>query len=152
LLATQPTVQGTPEIAPVISARITAINDTPYQELHLKHMPRRGAFSAQLTWAPTPDAAPPGDKVVSGKWWNAQQAANGKRPLVAIERHEAERLNVHPGDRVTFMPQDAPITAMVAVLYEADSQHAFSRAEFVLPESALRGLPVTWYGGLHCDP
>ncbi len=50
------------------------------------------------------------------------------------------------------MPQDQPITATVAALYEADSQHAFSRAEFILPETALRGLPVTWYGGLHCDP
>ena len=153
LLATQPTVQGTPEIAPVISARITAVNDTPFQQLHLKHMPRRGVLSVQLTWPPTADAPPPGDKVVSGKWWSA---ATGRlmpsHPLVAIERHEAERLNVHVGDRITFMPQDEPITATVAALYEADSQHAFSRAEFVLPESALRGLPVTWYGGLHCDP
>ena len=32
LLASQPTVQGTPEIAPVISARITAVNDTPFQQ------------------------------------------------------------------------------------------------------------------------
>ncbi len=152
LLATQPTVQGTPEIAPVISARITAINDTPFQKLQLKHMPRRGVMSVQLTWPPTTDAAPPGDKVVSGKWWNAQQAADPSHPLVSIERHEADRLNVHVGDRITFTPQDEPITAAVAALYEADSQHAFSRAEFVLPKSVLRGLPVTWYGGLHCDP
>jgi putative ABC transport system permease protein len=152
LLATQPAVQGTPEIAPVISARVTAINDTPYQQLHLKRMPRRGALSAQLTWSPTPDAPPPGDKVVSGKWWVAQQSSDAKHPLVAIERHAADRLNVRPGDRVTFTPQDQPITATVAALYEADSQHAFSRADFVMPEAVLRGLPVTWYGGLHCDP
>ena len=151
LLATQPTVQGTPEIAPVISARITAVNDTPFQQLHLKHMPRGGVRSAQLTWPPTSDI-PPGDKVVSGKWWNMQQAADATHPLVAIERHEADRLNVHVGDRVTFVPQDEPIMATVAALYEADSQHAFSRAEFILPEPVLRGLPVTWYGGLHCDP
>lgn len=152
LLASQPTVQGTPEIAPVISARITSINGTPFQQLHLQHMPRRGAMSAQLTWPPATDVPPPGDKVVSGKWWSAQQAADATHPLVAIERHEADRLNVRAGDSVTFTPQDEPITATVAALYEADSQHAFSRAEFVLPESVLRGLPVTWYGGLHCDP
>ena len=152
LLAAQPTVQGTPEIAPVISARITAINDTPSQQLHLQHVPRRAILSAQLTWPPAADAPPPGDKVVAGKWWNAQQAADGTHPLVAIERHEADRLNVRAGDRVTFMPQDEPITATVAALYEADSQHAFSRAEFVMPESVLHGLPVTWYGGLHCEP
>ncbi len=152
LLANQPAVQGTPEIAPVISSRITAVNDTPYQQLHLKRMPRRGALNAQLTWSPTDDAPPPGDKVVYGKWWNAEQGSDSKHPLVSIERHQAERLNVHVGDRITFMPQDEPITATVAALYEADSQHAFSRAEFVLPAPALRNLPVTWYGGLHCDP
>ena len=152
LLAAQPTVQGSPEIAPVISARISAVNDTPFQQLHLKHMPRRGVLSAQLTWSPKDDAPPPGDKVVYGKWWSAQQGADVKHPLVAIERHEADRLNVHLGDRVTFMPQDEPVTATVAALYEADSQHAFSRAEFVLPEPVLQSLPVTWYGGLHCDP
>ncbi|HEX5283808.1 MAG TPA: FtsX-like permease family protein [Bryocella sp.] len=152
LLATQPTVQGKPEIAPVISARISSVNDTPFQQLHLRHMPRRGIMTVQLTWPPQADAPPPGDKVVSGQWWSAQQAAAGAHPVVAIERHEAERLNVHTGDHVTFVPQDKPITATVAALYEADSQHAFSRAEFILPEAFLRGLPVTWYGGLHCDP
>ena len=152
LLATQPTVQGTPEIAPVISARITAINDTPFQKLQLKHMPRRGVMSVQLTWPPTTDAAPPGDKVVSGKWWNAQQAADASHPLVSIERHEADRLNLHVGDRIHLYPAGRTNHGAVAALYEADSQHAFSRAEFVLPESVLRGLPVTWYGGLHCDP
>jgi putative ABC transport system permease protein len=152
LLASQPTVQGTPEIAPVVSARISAVNDTPFQQLHLKHMPRRGAMSAQLTWAPTPDTPPPGDKVVSGEWWSAQQAADASHSVVAIERHAADRLNVHVGDRITFVPQDQPINAKVAALFEADSQHAFSRAEFILPEPALHGLPVTWYGGLHCDP
>ncbi len=72
--------------------------------------------------------------------------------MIAIERHQAERLNLHVGDRVTFAAQDEPTTATVAALYEADSQHAFSRAEFIVPEPMLRGLPVTWYGGLHCDP
>lgn len=152
LLASQPAVQGTPEIAPVVSARISAVNDTPFQQLHLQHMPRRGVLSVQLTWPPTSNAPPPGDKVVSGQWWSAQQATDGSHPLVAIERHTANRFNLHVGDRVTFVPQDQPVTATIAALYEADSQHVFSRAEFILPESALRSLPVTWYGGLHCDP
>ena len=34
LLASQPTVQGTPEIVPVVWARLTAINGTPLQKLH----------------------------------------------------------------------------------------------------------------------
>jgi putative ABC transport system permease protein len=153
LLASQPTVQGTPEIAPVVSARLTAINNTPVADLHLPRMPRRALGSLQLTWPPTADTPPPGDKVVAGHWWTTRQAADAAaHPLLAIERHQADRLNLHIGDRVTLSPQDEPLTATVAALYEADSQHAFSRAQFILPEPALRGLPVTWYGGLHCDP
>jgi putative ABC transport system permease protein len=153
LLASQPSVQGTPEIAPVVGSRLVAVNSTPVAQLHLRRMPPRALSSLQLTWPSTPDTPPPGDKVVSGRWWTAQEsAASAAHPLVAIERHTADRLNVHAGDRLTFAPQDQEITATVAALYEADSQHAFSRAEFILPEPVLRGLPVTWYGGLHCDP
>ncbi|HEX4154569.1 MAG TPA: FtsX-like permease family protein [Acidobacteriaceae bacterium] len=153
LLATQPTVQGTPEIAPVVSARLTAINSIPTAELHLKHMPRRALNSLELTWPPTPSTPPPGDRVVSGQWWTAQQsAAAAQHPLVAIEHAQATRLNLRVGDHITFEAEDQAIPATVAALYEADSQHAFSRADFILPAPALRGLPVTWYGGLHCDP
>jgi putative ABC transport system permease protein len=99
------------------------------------------------------DVPPPGDKVVKGKWWTSSQYADaGNHPLVAIERDRASRLNVKPGDTLTFSAQDARFTATVAALYEADSRHAFSRAEFILPEPVLTGLPVVWYGGIHCLP
>lgn len=153
LLASQPAVQGTPEIAPVVGARLVSINGTLAAQLHLKHMTRRALNSLDLTWPPTSDTPPPGDKIVSGQWWTAQQAAAAaQHPLVAIEQHEADRLNLHIGDHITFESEDQNIPATVAALYQADSQHAFSRAQFILPAPALRGLPVTWYGGLHCDP
>lgn len=151
LLASQPAVQGTPEIAPVVSARLTAINGTPMAQRQLRHTSRRGASTIQLTW-PATSAPPTGDTVVSGQWWREQQANDAAHPVIAIARDTAERLNVHVGDRITFAPQDEPVTAKVVALYEADSKHAFSRAEFIAPEAVLRGFPVTWYGGLHCDP
>jgi putative ABC transport system permease protein len=40
----------------------------------------------------------------------------------------------------------------VVALIQADGQHAYSRAEFILPEKALGGLPVVWYGGVHARP
>jgi putative ABC transport system permease protein len=152
LLASQPAVQGTPEIAPVVSARLVAINGTPTAQRQVKHISRRAANTIQMTWPPDEASAPPGDKVVSGKWWTAEQAADASHPMIAIGRGTAERLNVHVGDRVTFTPQDEPLTATVAALFDADSQHAFSRADYIVPEAVLHGLPVTWYGGLHCDP
>jgi putative ABC transport system permease protein len=40
----------------------------------------------------------------------------------------------------------------VVALVQADGQHAFSRAEFILPEKSLSGFPVVWYGGVHAKP
>jgi putative ABC transport system permease protein len=65
---------------------------------------------------------------------------------------QADRLNLHPGDRITFSAQDQTIVATVSALYESDGQHAFSRAEFILPRPVLQSLPVVWYGGVHCVP
>jgi putative ABC transport system permease protein len=152
LLAQQPTVKGTPEIVPVVSSRLLAINGVSMEKLKLQHM-GRAAQSLNLTWPPTVDAPPPGDKVVKGKWWTTKEAAgSATHPLVAIERDRASRLKVHPGDTITLAAQDDQFTATVAAVYEADSRHAFSRAEFILPQPVLAGLPVVWYGGVHCDP
>jgi putative ABC transport system permease protein len=153
LLSQQPGVRGTPEIIPVVSSRLIAIDGVPSSQLKLQHMPRRALQSLNLTWPPTPDAPPPGDKVIRGSWWTAQQyAASASHPLVAVERQEADRLNLKPGQQMTFAAQDAEFTATVSAIYEPDSRHAFSRAEFVLPEPILKDLPVVWYGGVHCDP
>ena len=153
LLAHRPEVQGTPEIVPVVSSRLLAIDGVPDAQLKLNHAPRGMFRSLNLTWSPTPDAPPPGSKVTFGQWWTAQQANDSaQHPLVAVGKLAAVRLNVHPGQQMTFASQDSKFTATVAAIFDTDSRHAYSRAEFVLPEPVLRGLPVVWYGGVHCDP
>jgi putative ABC transport system permease protein len=152
LLAQQPTVKGTPEIVPVVSSRLIAVNRVPTAQLKLQHV-GRGGQSLNLTWPPTPSSPPPGDKVVQGKWWTTQEAADSaNHPLVAVERDRASRLKIHPGSTITLSAQDDQFTATVVAVYETDSRHTFSRAEFILPQPVLAGLPVVWYGGVHCDP
>jgi putative ABC transport system permease protein len=136
----------------VVGARLVAVNGIAAKDLQAQHRGRPGQ-ALNLTWAPTEDAPPVGDKVVRGKWWTAVDAAgSATKPLVAIERDRADRMKVKPGDTVTFAVQDDQIVATVAAVYEADSRHAFSRAEFVMPQEELAGLPVVWYGGVHCKP
>jgi putative ABC transport system permease protein len=155
LLAHQPSVEGTPEIVPVVGGRLTLVKGAKPERLRGQGDGRdgRSAYGVNLTWAPAVDAPPPGDKVVDGAWWTtAQAAASVKTPIVAVERGRAERLKAKVGDTITFAVQDVEMTATVAATYEADSQHSFSRAEFVMPEPMLAGLPVVWYGGVHCAP
>jgi putative ABC transport system permease protein len=145
LLKSQKSVTAEPELLPVVSSRIIELNGVPANQAKLKNFPKRMLQSINLTWA---GAAPPGTTVVAGKWW----AADEKQPVVAINERQAERLGVKVGSRVTFAAQDTQIVATVAALIKADGQHAFSRAEFVLPPRVLAGLPVIWYGGVHVDP
>jgi putative ABC transport system permease protein len=145
LLAAQPGVTVAPEMLPVVSSRIVAINGVPASDVKLKNFPRRMLQSITLTWSATP---PPGTKTVDGTWWNAESSA----PLVAVAKRQADRLGVKVGSTITFAAQDKQIVATVAALITADGQHAYSRAEFILPEPALAGLPVVWYGGVHVDP
>ena len=145
LLKSQSSVTADPELLPVVSSRVIDIDGVPAEQAKLKNFPKRMLRSISLTWA---DTAPPGTKVVDGAWW----AAGEKAPMVAIDQRQAERLGVHVGSRITFAAQDTQIVATVAALTKADGQHAYSRAEFILPPAALAGLPVVWYGGVHVDP
>src|SRR6185312_1213339 len=68
LLKAQPSVTATPEMMPVVSSRILAIDGVSEDQLKLKNFPKRMLRSISLTWA---DAPPPGTKAVEGKWWAA---------------------------------------------------------------------------------
>jgi putative ABC transport system permease protein len=145
LLKAQHSVTAEPELLPVVSSRVIDIDGVPANEAKLKNFPRRMLRSISLTWAAS---APPGTKVVEGNWW----APDERGPVVAIEQRVAQRLGVHVGSHITFAAQDKQFIATVGALTKADGQHAYSRAEFILPQAALAGLPVVWYGGVHVDP
>ncbi|WP_433973352.1 ABC transporter permease [Tunturiibacter lichenicola] len=145
LLTSQQSVTAPPELLPVVSSRIMEIDGVPANEAKLKNFPKRMLRSINLTWSNT---APPGTKTVEGNWWVADE----RRPVVAVEQRQAERLGVHVGSHITFAAQDTQFIASVVALTKSDGQHAYSRAEFILPQPALAGLPVVWYGGVHADP
>ena len=145
LLKGQPSVTAPPELLPVVSSRIVELDGKPANEAKLKNFPKRMLRSVSVTWA---DGVPPGTKVVEGSWW----AADERRREVAIEQRQADRLGVRVGSHVTFAAQDTQFVATVVALTKSDGQHAYSRAEFILPPPALAGLPVVWYGGVHVDP
>jgi putative ABC transport system permease protein len=145
LLKKQPSVTAAPELLPVVSSRIIEIDGVPANQAKLKNFPKRMLQAISLTWS---NAPPPGTKVVEGNWWVADE----RRPVVAIEQRAADRLRVKVGSHITFAAQDSQIVVTVVALVKTDGQHAYSRAEFILPPQALAGLPVVWYGGVHADP
>jgi putative ABC transport system permease protein len=159
LLMSQPGVRGEPELIPIAASRLIAVNGVPAAQLQKQiTAPRaegpRGAFrTLNLTWSPSEDAPPPGSKVTAGRWWSAAEGAAAKaHPQIAVGEEAARRLHLKPGDAVTLAAQDSEVTAHVAAVFSTDSQHTYSRAEFVVPKAQLQGMAVIWYGGVHCEP
>ncbi len=150
LLEHSSAVTAPPELLPVVTSRVIALNGTPVADIKLKNFPHRMLNSIQLTYH---EDTPPGAKVVEGKWWTAAQSADAAaHPVVAVAEHQAQRLGLKLGSTITFSAQDRRFDATVIALTKADGQHAFSRADFILPQRALAGFPVVWYGGVHADP
>jgi putative ABC transport system permease protein len=150
LLKGQSSVTAAPEMLPVVTSRIVALDGKPASEVKLKNFPKRMLQTISLAWF---DALPPGTTVVQGKWWTADEAARGaEAPVVVVNERSAGRLGVKVGSTITFTAQDKQFVAKVIALTKVDGQHAFSRAEFILPKDELKGLPVVWYGGVHADP
>lgn len=148
VLKSQPSVNGTPEMLPVVASRILSVNGTKAADLKLENFPKRMLQSISLTWV---EDLPPGTKVVQGVFWHA----GDPHAQVAIGQRMAQRLHVGVGSHVVFAAPgdpDHPIDAQVSAIIKSDGQHAWSRAEFLLPKSALAGLPAVYYGGTHADP
>lgn len=144
LLTHTPGVMAQPEYVPVVPGRIKAVNGVSVEQLRLQNYPKRLLQAASLSWSDTP---PLGDRVLRGKWWQPGEAGS-----VALSEHLADRLHVQIGSEIDFMSGSREIRAKVAAIYHVDGQHIYGRAEFVLPQADLQGLPTIWYGAAHIIP
>jgi putative ABC transport system permease protein len=150
LLTHSPVVTAKPELLPVTTSRITAIDGTPAAEIKTRNFPHRMLQSIQLT---TAQAVPPGAKVAGGAWWSTAQAEQAQQhPVVAVAQMQAVRLGLKIGSTISFAVQDQHFDATVVAFTKSDGQHAYARAEFILPPRALTGMPVVWYAGVHAIP
>ncbi len=153
LLAQQPFVRGAPELLPVVAARLSAVDGTPTDQLKLEHGRQRFLRSLNLSWPPDPDKPPPGDRVIEGSWWSAAANADAaQHPVIAVDQGFAKFFHLKVGQSLTFTAVGNTFTAKVVAIFEPDAQHAYSRAELMLPAATLRGLSAIWYGGVHADP
>ena len=150
LLTASKAVSAPPELLPVVSSRIVSLDGVAAADIKTKNFPHRMLQNINLTWTDTP---PPGEIIVDGKWWNAGQSKIAdSHPVVAVAQNQAQRLGLKLGSVITFAAQDKHFDATVVAFTKSDGQHAFARAEFILPERSLAGLPIIWYGGVHADP
>jgi putative ABC transport system permease protein len=123
-----------PILSPMASARMTQVNDVPFADWRARHQtivddaapdrsrdrtPFASGRAANLSWSAD---VPPGNKVVEGQWWSANDNGGAR---ISVDAGYARNLGVRVGDRITFDISGEAVTAVIANLREVqwDSFH-----------------------------
>lgn len=142
--AHQPGVVETLNLMPAVTGHFNSINGQAVEDMKGQHYPRRMLQQAELTYD---DSPPEGDKVSQGTWWKSANAQE-----LAMDERVAKRINAGVGSSVELELGGVPHTLKVSAVYKSDGQHLGARVPFVVPSGLAKGLPATWYGGVHMDP
>ena len=105
---------ATPQLAPMVRARLAQINGAPVSDLRMSSDRGREFLEreANLTWA---EQMQLDNKIVAGEWW---RPGDGGGPRVSVEIELAEALGLKVGDALTYDVAGETITAQVASFRE----------------------------------
>lgn len=128
------------EAIPTVRARISHVNGVPIDFGSRETRQQQGQIGREfaVTYRSKLDD---NESVVSGKWWDADP---GDVPEVSIEEGMAERLNVVPGDSVTFDISGRKITVRVANIRKLDLRNTRTAFVFVFRPGVLEAAPQTF--------
>jgi len=115
---------------PIVRARLTQINGHSTDGNEDEALNRE----LNLTWQ---DHKPDHNPITAGSW-------PPKAGEVSMEQELAKRLNISPGDSVTFMGDTQDFTAKVTSLRKVDWESLRPNFYFIFPQGALDGQPQSW--------
>jgi putative ABC transport system permease protein len=131
-----------PKLAPMVRARLTAINGEDLRERAMRGDVGWLSRDANLTWADDLDAS---NEVVAGRWW----PPDTDRPELSVEEGIAQGLNLSLGDEVTFDVAGAPVRAEVTSVRRVEWDSLSPNFMLVLNRAALEGHPATFVGSVY---
>jgi putative ABC transport system permease protein len=136
---------GSPQMYPMVRARITAINGASPKSLKLKGDAARGYAEREqnLTWSAN---VMEDNQLVAGRWWTADDAG---KPLVSISSEYAEALHLNLGDKLSFDVAGEPLTATVASIRKIRWDSFRPNFFLVFPPGLLDGAAGTYMTSLY---
>jgi putative ABC transport system permease protein len=131
-------IQGS-EIYPVISGRLTAINNVVVQQIVSKETQGERAIrrDLSLTWSA---ALPTDNKIVAGSWWNIKPP----KGLVSIEEKLAKSLKVNVGDVLTFTIANQSVNATVSSIRSLHWDSMKPNFYMIFSPTTLDNYPSTY--------
>lgn len=115
---------------PIVRARLTSINGTSVRGNDDEALNRE----LSLTWQ---DNRPEHNPLTAGEW-------PPKEGEVSIDEGLAARLNIKPGDSVSFTGDTQEFSAKVSSLRKVDWESLRPNFYFIFPSGALDGQPQNW--------
>lgn len=139
--------RSAPELAPLVRARLTAVNGVPVTELDYRDGRREWFVEREqnLSWAA---AKPESNTLVAGEWWSGTPAS----PEVSVEAEVARDMGFELGDRLSFSVADQEITAEITSIREIAWDSFEPNFFLVFSPGALDGLPATWITSAYVPP
>src|SRR5262249_33526553 len=129
-----------PETVPTVRGRIAFVNGEPFDFQKPEVRQQQGQIGREfaITYRPNLDES---ESIVTGEWWNDQPS---DEPQVSVEEDMAKRVNVRPGDSITFDISGRKITARVMNIRKLDVRNSRTAFVFVMRPGALEKAPQTF--------
>jgi putative ABC transport system permease protein len=139
---------GTPQMFPMVRARMTAINAEPVGSIKLKGDGGRGFLEREqnLTWAGT---LMDDNQLLAGHWWTPQDYG---KPLVSISSEYQETLGLKLGDKLTFDIAGETLTVEVASIRKIRWDSFRPNFFLVFPPNLLDGAAGTYMTSVYLTP
>ncbi|MGH8251697.1 MAG: ABC transporter permease [Steroidobacteraceae bacterium] len=137
----------TPELFPMIRARMTAINGRSVSRYRPASDRGRGFAEREqnLSWAEDPQLD---NEIVSGRWWTE---ANRGKALVSVATDYEEALGLKLGDKLRFDVAGETIEAEVANFRKVEWDSFRPNFFLVFSPGTLDGLAGTWLTSMRLD-
>jgi putative ABC transport system permease protein len=139
---------GTPQMFPMVRARMTQINGVPAESVKLKGEGGRGFLEREqnLTWS---GELMPDNQLIAGRWWTPQDYG---KPLVSISSEYQETLGLKLGDKLTFDVAGETLTAEVSSIRKIRWDSFRPNFFLVFPPQLLDGAAGTYMTSVFLSP
>ncbi|MGD8574755.1 MAG: FtsX-like permease family protein [Gammaproteobacteria bacterium] len=136
-----------PRLAPMVRARLTAINGRPISETDLDSRQQRWFVNREqnLSWSAR---LPAGNTLVAGQWWQGTPAV----PEVSVAQDTAADMGFKLGDTLTFAVTGEKVTARIANLRKVAWDSFQPNFFLVFSPGALENFPATWITSAYLPP
>ena len=139
---------GSPQMYPMVRARMTTINAVPAESIKLPGDGGRGFLEREqnLTWS---EHLMDDNQLISGSWWTP---ADYGKPLVSISSEYRDTLGLKLGDELTFDVAGETLTVRVASVRKIRWDSFRPNFFLVFPPNLLDGAAGTYMTSVYLTP